>query len=430
MEIKIEHISKIEGHTGFIADIADGQIKKVHMDVKEGARLLEGILRDRSIYEVSHITARICGVCPVVHTFASLKALEAALDIEISEQTKLLRRLMMMGQIINSHALHLFFFSLPDFLGFDKDLAMVKKHPQRAQEALAMREFGNLLVEVIGGRSIHPLTPTIGGFLKLPDKKKLHHLLDISTKALADAAKLAELFIKLKYPEFIRSAPYTSLHAAREYAFYDGFIKTPSDEKVSPAEFMPIIKEYQLANSVVKRAQYQGKPYMVGALSRLNNNHVQLNPKAKQYLKKAKLHLPSFNPFHNIPAQAIEIVHCIEEARALLRQIMPKPLTINDIEQQNELVKDKLGALKGTASAVGTVEAPRGTLYYFYELGGDGKIKNCNIITPTSQNLARLERDLEEYLPRLLKGGSKKETEQKIKMLVRAYDPCLTCAAH
>lgn len=434
MEIKIEHISKIEGHAGFIADIADGKIKKVRLDIKEGARLLEGILRDRNIYEVSHITARICGVCPVVHTLASLKALEKALDIEVSPNTLLLRQLMMVGQIINSHALHLFFFSLPDFLGFDKDLAMVGKHPRRTQEALAIRDFGNQLIEVIGGRSIHPLTPTIGGFLKLPDKRKLRHLFDISTKALADAQRLAKLFIGLKYPHFVRSSPYASLHAAKEYAFYDGLIKTPNEAKTSPTDFMKIIKEYQLENSVVKRALYQGQPYMVGAISRLNNNHSQLNPHAKRLLKQAKLLLPSFNPFHNIPAQAVEIVHCVEEAHKLLKMTLHKLLDSNDIAEQRDLVETKLRSLKGTFQATAAVEAPRGTLYYFYELGGNGKVVNCNIITPTSQNMARLERDVEEYLPSLLgrqtRGTCDKDCQAKIKMLVRAYDPCLTCATH
>jgi coenzyme F420-reducing hydrogenase alpha subunit len=365
---------------------------------------------------------------------ASLKALEKALGIEVSPPTLLLRRLMMMGQIVNSHALHLFFFSLPDFLGFDKDLTMVKKYPQRAQEALLVRDFGNLLVEVIGGRSIHPLTPTIGGFLKLPDKRKLHHLFNFSTKVLADAQRLAELFIGLPYPHFVRSSPYASLHTAKEYAFYDGFIKTPDDAKESPADFIKTIKEYQLENSVVKRAQYQGKPYMVGAISRLNNNHAQLNPRAKRCLKQAKFHLPSFNPFHNIPAQAIEVVHCIEEAHELLKKIMRQSIDINDVEEQKDLVLAKLQSLKDTIWATAAVEAPRGTLYYFYEINGNGKIVNCNIITPTSQNMARLERDLEEYLPSLLgrplKGICNKDCQDKIKMLVRAYDPCLTCATH
>lgn len=136
MHLKIDHLAKIEGHMGFTADIAQGNVSNARLDIQDGTRLLEGILRDRHLNEVSQITARICGICPVVHNLTSLKAIENALAIELPLQTILLRKLMMMGQIINSHALHLFFFSLPDFFGFDDDLTLIKKtscsRPRRA----------------------------------------------------------------------------------------------------------------------------------------------------------------------------------------------------------------------------------------------------------------------------------------------------------
>ncbi len=455
MHIKIDHIAKIEGHAGFTADIVGGNVKKARLDVQEGARLLEGILRDRSIFEVSQITARICGICPVVHSLTSLKALERALNIEVSEETVLLRKLMMMGQILNSHALHLFFFSLSDFFDFKDDLALIKKYPDRAKDALFLREFGNKIIEIIGGRSIHPITPTIGGFLKMPDKTKLANLFNQCDDALSAAKNLTKLFSGLKYPDFIRSAPYTSLHHMNEYAFYDGLVKTPVETKADPAEFMNIIKEHQLQNSAVKYSYYQGKPgsensadnktdakgvaefllpgkpFMVGAISRLNNNRAQLNPEATKALKSAKIILPTFNPFHNILGQAIELIHCAEEAQKLLRQVLQKSLPGETRAERDELIRVKLKAIKGTAKGIEAMEAPRGTLYYFYEIDKHGKVVNCNIITPTSQNLARLERDLEEYLPKIIgKKATKKEIEEKIKMLIRAYDPCITCATH
>jgi coenzyme F420-reducing hydrogenase alpha subunit len=432
MQINIDHIAKLEGHAGFTADIAEGNITKARLDVMEGARLLEGILRDRSIYEVSQITSRICGICPVVHNLTSLKALEKALDIEISDETLLLRKLMMMGQIINSHALHLFFFSLSDFFGIQDDLTLIKKYPARTKDALAVREFGNRIIEVIGGRSIHPLTPTIGGFLKLPDQKKLGRLFEDSTQVLASAQNLANLFIKLDYPKFIRSSPFISLHHPKEYAIYEGLIKTPTERIESIGDFLKIIKEYQITKSAVKRSQYQGKPFMVGAISRLNHNHAQLQARAKKLLKLSKINLPSFNPFHNILAQAIEIVHCLEESQNLLKKIMRRSLAQANNQNQENLVRESLKRIKTGAKGVAAIEAPRGTLYYFYEINGDGRVKNCNIITPTSQNLARLEEDLTEYLPSLLnsKNVCKSDCQDKIKMLVRAYDPCLTCATH
>ena len=405
-----------------MADIAGGNVIKARLDVAEGARLLEGILCGRSYDEVSQITARICGVCPVVHTLTSLKALEAAMGVSISAQIILLRKLMMMGQILNSHALHLFFFSLSDFFGFKNDLALIKKYPDKAKDALAIREFGNKIIEVIGGRSIHPLTPEVGGFKKLPEEKSLKNLLAQSKQALESASNLAKFFSRLKYPDFKRDCQFVCLSSHDEYAIYDGFIKTGVKTARTPKEFMCDIKESQTnIGAAVKRASFGGQPYMVGALARLNHQAKYLNPKAKNIFRNSDLVLPSQNPFHNILAQSIEMVHCVEESQKLLEEIREQ-----GVEFERPSFEIKAG--KG----YGAMEAPRGTLFYYYELDDDGLVKNANIITPTSQNLARLERDLAEYLPKLTKGKTacKEECEDLIKMLVRAYDPCLTCATH
>ncbi len=420
MIIKIDHIAKIEGHAGFVAEIANGQVEKVRLDILEGARLLEGILRSRSVNEVSQISARICGVCPVVHNLTSLKALEEALGVKVSPQTVLLRKLLMLGQIMNSHALHLFFFSLSDFFGFKNDLSLIKKLPQKAQAGMAIREFGNKIIEVIGGRSIHPLTPKIGGFTKLPDLKKLAELQKQSPEILKKALELARLFSGLKYPDFKHASPFVSLGAEDEYPFYDGPIKTSKEQKFKISEFLSVVKEHQLARSAVKRSEFGGKTFMVGALSRLNNNASHLNPEAKKLLNFSKLKLPNFNPFFNIFAQAVEIVHCAEEAQKLLK-----------LAAERGLAEEKNDWSPRSGEGCGAIEAPRGTLYYYYKISGDGRIEDCNIITPTSQNLARLESDLKEYLTEFVgRSAPQKEIEEKIKMLVRAYDPCLTCATH
>lgn len=422
MHIKIDHIAKIEGHAGFVADIVDGNVVRARLNVEEGARLLEGILQGRSINEVSQITARICGVCPVVHTLTSLKALEAAMEVSLSRQTILLRELMMMGQLLNSHALHLFFFSLSDFFGFKDDFALIKKYPSKTKDALVLREFGNKIIEVIGGRSIHPLTPEVGGFKKLPDIKKLKELLPFAEKAMKAAIDFAKFFAKLKYPDFKRECQFVSLTSPHHYAIYDGLMAVDGKNARKIDDFMPQISESQvLDNLAVKRSEFKDAPYMVGALARLNYNAKHLNSKAKSIFRDTCLVLPIKNPFYNILAQAIESVHCVEEAQKLLGQLID-----NGIDSHSQPFSVKAG--KGFSA----IEAPRGTLFYYYEVGEDGLIKGANIITPTSQNIGRLEKDLEEYLPSLTKGKKvcASDCEDLIKMLVRAYDPCLTCATH
>ncbi len=421
MHIKIDHIAKIEGHAGFVADIVNGNVTKARLNVLEGARLLEGILRGRSFEEASQITARICGICPVVHTLTSIKALEAAFGVSPGQQTVLLRQLLMMGQLLNSHALHLFFFSLSDFFGIKDDIVLIKKHPAKTREALLVREFGNRIIEAIGGRSIHPLTPTVGGFKKWPQKNVLEDLLEKSSEALLAAENLAKFFGQLKYPFFERTCQFVSLSEPEQYTIYDGLVKAEK-EVYNASDFMPLIDEFQISDSAVKRSNFGRNPYMVGALARLNHNAGYLNQRAKSIFSGTELALPSSNPFYNILAQAIEIVHCIEEAQIILER-----LSKDKAAPENEPFKVRAG--KG----YGAIEAPRGTLFYYYEIGDDGLVKSANIITPTSQNLARLEEDLVEYLPKLTKSGKrlcKEECRDLIKMLVRAYDPCLTCATH
>ena len=437
MRIKIDHIAKIEGHAGFTAEIVNGNAASARISVLEGARLLEGILRDRKYYEVSHITARICGVCPVVHTLTSLKALESAMAIEISEQTILLRKLLMLGQIINSHALHIFFFSLSDFFGIENDLKLIEKFPDRTKQAVVLREFGNQIIEIIGGRSIHPIAPEVGGFTKLPDSQKILQLAAIAKKILPDAIKFATLFAKLNYPEFIRNTQFVSLKNNSEYAIYGGEICINSKNAGKDiAAFMRQIKETQVEEDAVKRTAINNNPYMVGAIARINNNYKLLNPKAKKILEASKIKLPSKNPFHNILAQAIETVHCLEET---IKIIKPTLLSLRMKRSHPNILprdcfvanapRNKISIQAGAGS--GAIEAPRGTLFYFYEVGDNGIVKNCNIITPTAQNLARLEEDLKIWLPELEKQGLKeKEIQDKIRMLIRAYDPCLTCATH
>jgi len=415
MQIKLDHIAKIEGHMGFVADIINGEVKNARLQVSEGARLIEGILLGRHYYEAPEITSRICGVCPVVHNLASIKALEAALGVDPSEQTKDLRRLMILGQTIHSHCLHLFFFSLGDFFGIASDLDLIKKRLEETQTALAVRNFGNQIIKIIGGRIIHPLTTDIGGFRKLPDKNDLLKIKKLGERILPQAIDLIEIFLNLEYPQIERETEYISLAATKEYAFYDGNIKSTKGLNIPEERFMFDIQEIELINDVAKRPLHQDKSFMVGALARINNNTHQLSNQAKYLLREYKLVLPCYNPFYNIFSQAIEIVHCVEESIRLVDKLLAKPLKDDKIDY-------KIKAGQG----VGAVEAPRGTLYHYYEIDDKGLIKNCNLITPTVQNLANLEADLTKFLPKFKASHIK----EQIKMLVRAYDPCITCATH
>jgi len=418
MKIRIDHIAKIEGHASFTADIVKGDVRAAKIKIQEGARLFEGIMKDRKDEELPELGSRICGVCPVVHNLTGFRALENAFNVKLEEPAIILRKLMMLGQLINSHSLHLFFFSLSDFFGFKSDLELINEYPEKTHDAMKIRDVGNKLVEIIGGRAVHPLTPCIGGLRQAPDPEKLKKLLGNCKKVLPLAIKLGELFVNLKYPDFVRKTTFVSLTNPSEYAVYEGKIKIDK-EIIEPREFLSQIKEFQAGDKVAKRTHFIGKSYMVGALARLHNNREKLNPQAKNLLEKSGLQFPHSNPFYNILAQAIEVIHCFEEAIKILEKIIKQEIKIKAINISNR-----------TGEGIGAIEAPRGTLFYDVKIK-NGIVENVNIITPTAQNIANLEDDLEEF-ERL--GGFKdlniKEREDKIKMLIRAYDPCVTCAVH
>ncbi|MCD5396391.1 MAG: Ni/Fe hydrogenase subunit alpha [Candidatus Pacebacteria bacterium] len=422
MKIVIDHIAKIEGHMGFVGHILKGNVAKAKLEIKEGARLIGGIIIGRNIEDAPLITSRICGVCPVVHNICSLKALENALKIEVSEEVKILRKLLLAGQILQSHSLHLFFLSLPDFFKLDHDIKFVEKFREEAKKANQIRNFSDKLVEAIGGRAIHPTSTKIGGFGRIPNKERLQKLLKESKKVLKNAKDLAKIFQNLNYPKFERKTEFISLSDKKEYAYYEGKINASDAKPIPIKKFLPKIKEIQTPFDVVKRAKYRGRSYMVGALARINNNRDQLNPEAQKLAQESFEEKICYNTFFNIFAQAIEVVHFIEEIQKLLDCYLSKNFKEKEILAPNKI-------LLKTGYGIGVCEAPRGTLFHIYWITKSGKISGCNIITPTAQFLDNLEKDLRAFLPDLKK-MKEKERKRKIKMLIRAYDPCISCATH
>ncbi|MFC1613207.1 Ni/Fe hydrogenase subunit alpha [Patescibacteria group bacterium] len=430
MRIKINEINKLEGHISFQAALENGNVKEAKVIVEEGARLIEGILIGRDYSEAPIITSRICGICPVVHNLTSIKAMEDALDIKVSDAVLNLRKIMLASQIVQSHALHLYFCSLPDFFKMSDNFKLLKKFPKEGKKAITIRNFVNKVVEIIGGRAIHPINSVIGGFNVAPTQSDLKNLHKEAKELLKTAVELADFFENLSYPKLKNKTIYLSLKN-KGYAFYDGVVsymldynplfKNGSNGIIKPQNFLEGVKEFESGN-VTKRTKIDGDNYMVGALARINNNYSKLSSKAKKIFKRNKKELLNFNSFYNILAQAIELVHFMEvleyelKKQSILKSITPaihKPF-----KQMNQSAET---TFKGSAIC----EAPRGILFHQYELDKNGKIKNCNIIAPTAQSLNNLEADMVLYLT-----DNKNFSPDKIKFLIRAYDPCISCATH
>ncbi len=419
MNIKINHIAKMEGHAGFMASVLDGDVKSAKLQVQEGIRLIEGVLIGREYQDMPLIAQRICGICPVVHNLASIKALENAMGVSVTYETERLRMLLGYAQFIHSHALHLFFLSLADFLDMDSDIELVNKYPEEAKKAIKLREYGMEIVKVVGGRVVHPLTNEVGGFKKSPDREALKEILNKSEDILRTALELGDFFRNIKIPDFSRETEYVSLDKKGEYAVYDGDIISNFGLHISVDKFEANFLELQKQNEIIKRVEHAGRSYMIGAIARVNNNRVKLRANASEYLKSLGWNFPDYNPFHNILAQMVEVIHSIEESRRILLELLNSDL--EEVVTRAYTVREGLG--------VSAVEAPRGTLYYHVDVDAKGYVKNVNIITPTAQFLSNLEDDVAEYIPKILKLKDS-EKEKKLRAFIRAYDPCISCAVH
>jgi len=391
---KNKFIAKIEGHGSLETDFSEGTVK-LHID--EGERLFEGILVGRTIEESHWITPRICGVCPIAHNLASLAACEDGLGIKISETSSLLRQLMICAQMMQSHMLHLFFLSLPDFLGIDRGTELYKKDPKSFRAALDLKEVSDEIATVVAGRNVHPTATAIGGFHKIPTRKELENLLKKIKKTKKSAEHALKLCSKIKFPK---------LDVDLEFV-------TINDKEVG--NYKEVITEEIRKYSTAKFGKYKGRTIMVGALARLYFTEVGLRISKSDFEK-----LDFQNPFHNNLAQAIEILLYHEKAEELLKELLASKSDF-DVSKSDFDIK----AGKG----IGAVEAPRGGLYHEIHWDKNGIITYANIITPTVQNLTSIEKSANALLEQN-SGKPKKELEKLLEMLVRAYDPCITCSVH
>lgn len=394
-------ITKIEGHGELAIDFKNETAKLL---VQEGERLFEGILVGREANEAHWITPRICGVCPIAHNLASLAALENAYNIKLNKTSRLLRLLMKCGQNIQSHTLHLFFLALPDYLGIDSALELASKNRRALENAIALKAVGDEIAFVSSGRNVHPTTTIIGGFNKIPDEKMLYSLLTELEKTERAAKWAVNLVSKLPFPNLK-----TDLELV---AIKKGKIVSNKGETIDTKSYKENIREEVKNYSTAKFGKLKNKEIMVGALARL-----ALSNNAENYKKKYMLDFS--NPFHNILAQAIEIKKYHKLAKKIVNTLLKS-------KTENIIIKPaKNPPLKGA----GTVEAPRGGLYHEIHLNEQGIITYANIITPTVQNLSSIEKSANALLQQT-KNKSNKERKKLITMLIRAYDPCLSCSTH
>lgn len=418
--IEVESVSRVEGHGDLVVDVKNGKIEKLQFRIPESPRFFEAMLIGRNYDEPSHITSRICGICSVAHTCASIKATEKALGIKPSDQTVKLRKLIYHHENIQSNALHVYFLAAPDFFGVGSVIPLVEINPEVVNIALRVKKMANDMVRIVGGRAVHPIRTVVGGFTMLPTMEEMELMRGMLKSIYPDLEKSLEVLKTVKIPDFERETEYISISNPEEYALYEGNIKSTDGWEIDDQDYLTKINEKVVEHSTGKHCWSSRDSYMVGALARFNNNYDKLTDNAKRYADELGLKAPCYNPFMNNIAQFVEIIHCVDDSIRLIDELMETGL-----DEDKAMAGIDIRAGRG----VGVVEAPRGLLIHDYTYDRRGKITKANLIIPTNQNYANIEKDMGELVPTVI-NKSEDEIRLACEMLIRAYDPCISCSTH
>ncbi len=422
INIKVEHLTRVEGHGNIIMNASNGQIEKVQWQISEAPRFFESFVRGRAWHEMAHITCRICGICSIGHTEASLKATEAAMGIELSEQTKILRRLIKAAENLQSHVLHVGYLVAPDLLGVDSVFPLIATHPEAVKKIISLHRLANEMSNLLAGRTIHPNCMIPGGFTSVPSDKEMRALKQKLVDAIPTFLDVAEIVLANAgaLPNFTRETEFIALTADDEYALYDGDIGSTDGGRWPVEKYLEITNEFVVPQSTAKYTKHARDSYMVGALARFNLNYDKLSPLAKEWAAKFGLSPVCHNPFMNSVAQLVECFNDVETTLAWIDKLLA-----TGMDQENICTKYEVKAGRG----VGATDVPRGILFHDYTFDENGICTKANCIIPTNQNHNNIQHDFEALAPTLL-DKPEKEIELTLEMLVRAYDPCISCSCH
>lgn len=418
--INIPHLSRVEGHGNIRIRIEQGVVREAQWEVIETPRFFEAALRGKLYENAPWISGRICGICSIGHTLASIRAVERAFGFEPPAQTRKLRLLLKHMETLQSHVLHLCFLVLPDFAGTTSVIPLIESNRALVDRAAGLKLLANDLCDLVGGRRLHPTTTVTGGFTMLPDRQKLAQAKTRLTEAIPGLTEIADVLASFSIPEFSRETEFVSLRGDGEYPFIGGDLMSSDGVVKSEDEYLAMTNEYKVTQSTSKWARLSRETFAVGALARVNNNFALLHPKARELAGAFALKPVNHNPFMNNVAQLLECVHVVYDAVRLIEELLGQPW-----HEPRETVTPKAGR------GVSAVEVPRGILYHAYEFDGDGRILSADCVIPTGQNHGNIQKDI-EALAKDMAGSNATdgEIELRASMLVRAYDPCISCSVH
>jgi sulfhydrogenase subunit alpha len=423
VNINVHHVTRVEGHGNIVLNATNGKIEKLEWQVPEAPRFFEAMVRGRSYEDIQTIVSRICGICSITHSLASTKAVENALGIQVSEQADKIRVLMHLSEQLQSHMLHIGYLAAPDFFGAPSVVPLVARAPDAVKTIIGLHRLANEWSDLLAGRTTHPVTLRPGGLTKIPTEKQLRELQERLKKSMVDLKVVADVVLSVagNIPDFERPTEYVALKQDNPptYTFYHGDIaSTDYDGTVAINDWKTVANEYVVDQSTAKWAKWHRDSYAVGALARFNINADLLSPTAQAVVKMFGLKKGCCNPFLNTVAQLVECVHVVETSIQMIDELLTKGLKPETV---------RVSPRAGKAS--GCVEAPRGILFHEYEFDRKGNCVGADICIPTNQNHANIQRDFEAFAPQII-DEPEDEIRLKLEMLVRSYDPCISCSTH
>jgi coenzyme F420-reducing hydrogenase alpha subunit len=343
--------------------------------------------------------------------------MEYAFETKISPEIRELRRLLYCGEWIESHTLHLYMLHAPDFLGYDDVVQMSIDHPEIVKKALRLKKTGNDIMNLVGGREIHPINVKVGGFYKTPAKKELMAMYDNIKWARDAAIDTVKFAATLEFPDFVQDYECVSLVHPDEYPFNEGRIISNKGVDIHPNQYDFFFREEHAEHSHALHSRIRERDnYLVGPLARYNLNYDKLTPTCKEVAGDTGLGTECYNPFKSIIIRGIETLYCCEEALRIIEKYEQPEFPAVEVEPKE-------------AAGYACTEAPRGMIYHSYRIGNDGLIEDAKIVPPTSQNQKTIENDLRNFVP-MYADLPDKDLVWKCEQAVRNYDPCISCATH
>jgi len=420
IQIKVEHIARVEGHGNIKIRIENGQLAECSWEVVETPRFFEKMFQGISIETAPLLAARVCGICSISHSLASVRAIERGLGVEPPVMAQKVRLLAKHAETLQSHTLHLFFLVAPDLLGVGSVIPLMNTHPELIEIATRIKGYANKASDLFAGRTSHPMVFKIGGTTQRPRKSQLLRLredLAETSPRLWDALKI---FKDFTLPEFTRETEYVSLGGKNNYPFIGGDLVSSDGVRKSEDDYRAMTNEYMGDHSTSKFAKLSRASFAVGALSRFNNNFKGLHSVAQQVSQDLGLQPRIDNPYYHNLAQLVECFHVLYESKKLIDELIDS--TDYDVATPYEI---------RACEGVSAIEAPRGILYHYYQINRQGLIERADCVIPTGQNHANIQHDLEALVVQMTaEGREEAEISLYAQMLVRAYDPCISCSVH